>query len=157
MPSDAWRSNVTTIDTYRAIGSEAIQEAGTAVTPLPWNFTSTVFRCAWEYPVADFEAEVGFYLQTLGFSTLALDGEYALFTTPENDLTFACRRHRSRDTDYRGHILCFMTRDLETFAASLEDRVGEGSVQRVDGSTVQTVLRVFSPAGLRIDIWEFPS
>lgn len=148
---------MTTFDTYRAIGGRAIKEGGAEVSPLPWNFTNTVFRCAWEYPVADFEAEVGFYLHALGFSTLALDHEYALFTTPDNDLTFACRRREDGNSDYRGHILCFMTRDIQSLAESLEARLEQGLVTRVAGSPVQTVLRIESPAGLQIDIWEFPT
>ena len=77
---------------WTMVGIDAIERGSAASTSLPWNFNDTVFRCAWEYPVADFEAEVGFYLEALGFTTIALDGEYALFTTLEGDLTFACRR-----------------------------------------------------------------
>jgi predicted enzyme related to lactoylglutathione lyase len=139
------------------VGNDAIERGSAASTPLPWNFNDTVFRCAWEYPVADFEAEVGFYLEALGFTTIALDGEYALFTMPEGDLTFACRRHAGATPDYAGHVLCFMTKDIKEFAGALEARVGKDAVTRIAGSPVQTVLRISSPAGLQIDIWELPS
>lgn len=148
---------MTATEKLRAIGKDAIARGSLESTPLPWTFEGTVFRCAWEYPVRDFEAEVGFYLDILGFSTIALDDEYALFTTPERDLTFACRRHETHEgAGYPGHTLCFMTRDIETLAASLEARVGPEAVTRLAGSPVQTVLRIASPAGLQIDIWEFP-
>jgi predicted enzyme related to lactoylglutathione lyase len=148
---------LTMIEQLRAIGKHAIRHGDDGSTPLPWDFTDTVFRCAWEYPVADFDAEVGFYLNVLGLSTIALDEEYALFTTPEEDLTFACRRHDQGNHTYSGHILCFMTRDIDSFAESLEERVGANEITRFAGSPVQTVLRITSPAGLQIDIWEFPT
>lgn len=148
---------MTAVERMRTIGKHAIALGGRESEPLPWNFTDTVFRCAWEYPVADFEAEVGFYLDVLGFNALALDDGYALFTTADEDLTFACRRSEHARRDYSGHILCFMTKDIELFAESLETRVGAHAITRITGSPVQTVLRIASPAGLQIDIWEFPA
>ena len=145
-----------TIEHRRTNGRRAIDQGGAEPAPLPWAFADTVFRCAWEYPVADFEAEVGFHVDVLGFRTIALDEEYALFSTPGNDLTFACRRHEQATGSYQGHILCFMTREIESFATALESRIGAGAITRVAGSPVQTVLRIASPAGLQIDIWELP-
>ena len=142
---------------WAEIGRQAIAEEGMVANPLPWNLDGTVFRCAWEYPVRDFEAEVGFYIDVLGFTRIALDDEYALFTTADEDFTFACRRHADASPDYSGHILCLMTKDIELIADALEARLGDGSVTRVAGSPVQTVLRITSPAGLQIDIWEMPS
>lgn len=140
----------------RTIGKQAIAAGGTESNPLPWKFEGTVFQCAWEYPVAGFEAEVGFYLDALGFTTIALDHDYALFTTPEEDFTFACRRHHGPNHDLTGHVLCFMTNNVETLAEALVRKVPEGAVTRRDGSPVQTVLGLQSPAGLQIDIWEDP-
>ena len=145
------------IEQWTAIGRQAIADGEPVSNPLPWNFDGTVFRCAWEYPVSDFETEVGFYLDVLGLTTIALDGQYALFTTPDEDVTFACRRRPDARVDYSGHILCLMTKDIETFASALETRAGKGAVTRIAGSPVQTVLRIASPAGLQIDIWEHPS
>jgi hypothetical protein len=145
------------LERLTTIGEDAIANGGRPSSPLPWNFADTVFRCAWEYPVTDFEAEVGFYLDVLGFTSIALDNEYALFTTPTADLTFACRRHDRESHDYAGHILCFMTKDIESLAESLAARIPENAITRLAGSPVQTVLRIASPAGLQIDIWEDPS
>lgn len=140
----------------RTIGKQAIAAGGTESNPLPWKFEGTVFQCAWEYPVRDFEAEVGFFVDALGFRTIALDDGYALFTTPQEDLTFACRRCPGANVDYLGHILCFMTRDIDAFADVLASRIGPDAITRVSGSPVQTVLRICSPAGLQVDIWEMP-
>jgi hypothetical protein len=145
------------IERFTTIGKDAIAREEESTSPLPWNFTDTVFRCAWEYPVADFEAEVGFYLDVLGFTTIALDNEYALFTSPAADLTFACRRHDQARHDYTGHILCFMTKDIESLAGALAARIPENAFTRLAGSPVQTVIRITSPAGLQIDIWEDPT
>lgn len=143
-------------DNWRAAGAHAIAEPEADRTPLPWNFRDTVFRCAWEYSVADFETEVGFWIEAMGFSTIALDDEYALFTTPDRDFTFACRRGRSQP-DLSGHILCFMTRDIGPFGTALERRLPDVSLTRRAGSPVQTVLGLRTPAGLQVDIWEDPS
>jgi catechol 2,3-dioxygenase-like lactoylglutathione lyase family enzyme len=152
------RSNtIGAIEQWTAIGRQAIAEEEMVAEPLPWNFDGTVFRCAWEYPVRDFEAEVGFYIDVLGFTTIALDDEYALFTTADEDFTFACRRHPEASPDYSGHILCLMTKGIELISEAFEARMGDGNVARVAGSPVQAVLRVASPAGLQIDIWEMPS
>jgi catechol 2,3-dioxygenase-like lactoylglutathione lyase family enzyme len=154
---DVWRETMDVTDRLAATGAQAIADGYHVSPSLPWDFQGTVFRCTWEYPVRDFEVEVGFYLDVLGFTTIALDNEYALFTTPDNDLTFACRRHVGESRNYSGHILCFMTRNIEAFATALEARVGPDAITRVAGSPVQTVLRLSSPAGVQIDIWEFPS
>lgn len=143
-------------DTWRAAGAQAIADPEGERKPLPWSFDNTVFRCAWEYPVTDFETEIGFWIEGMGFSTIALDDEYALFTSLEHDFTFACRR-RTPGADLTGHVLCFMTKDIETLAQQLEDRLPDGFVSRRAGSPVQTVLGLRTPAGLQVDIWEDPS
>lgn len=140
---------------WKVFGAEAIRRGDAQPKPLPWIFHDTVFKCAWEYPVADFESEVGFYIETLGFTTIALDETYALFTTPDADLTFACRR-REDSPQLSGHILCFMTKNIDAFAQALAARLPEGAVTRRFGSSIQTVLGIRSPAGLQIDIWEDP-
>lgn len=145
------------IDQLRTVGRRAIAQGNRPRSPLPWDFSDTVFRCAWEYPVSDFDAEVGFYLHVLGFDTIALDHEYALFTTQDRELTFACRRIEDLpDRGLSGHILCFMTRGIDALEAALQERIGANAITRLAGSPVQTVLRITSPAGLQIDIWEFP-
>lgn len=139
---------------YKA-GAQAIAGPESVRYPLPWAFKEVVFRCAWEYPVVDFETEVGFWTEAIGLSTLALDNNYALFTTQDDDFTFACRRRES-SIDLSGHILCFMTRDIEMFRSALQKRLPDGDVTTRQGSSVQTVLGVKTPAGLQVDIWEFP-
>lgn len=142
-------------DQWRATGAEAIAGREDERIPLPWSFDRTVFRCAWEYSVTDFETEVGFWIEGMGFTTLALDDEYALFTTPDQELTFACRR-RDPGANLAGHVLCFMTNDIDEFGQALRARLPVGFVTRRDGSPVQTVLGLKTPAGLQVDIWEHP-
>ena len=143
------------VEQWRAIGSQAIRNGSAHATPLPWSFQDTVFRCAWEYPVADFESEVGFYIDTIGLTTIVLDDSYALFTTPDANLTFACRRSADRH-ELSGHVLCFMTKEIEVFAQALAARLPDGAVTRRMGPSVQPVLGIRSPAGLQINIWEDP-
>ena len=123
------------------------------VDALPWDFDATVFRCAWEYPVVDYAAEVAFHTAVMGLETLADDGDYALLASPGREFTYAVRRVDGVQPNLDGHRLTLMTRNIEAFAAVLLDRI---AIERFQGSAVQTVLRVVSPAGLVIDIWEFP-
>ena len=139
---------------WRDTGREAMDRA-VGTNPLPWDFRGTVFRCTWEYPVDDFETEVGFHLETLGCTTLALDDRYALFTTRDRAFTFACRRS-AEHANLAGHVLCFMTRDIAKFERALRERLPERAVTARSGSSVQRVLDLRSPAGLRLEIWEFP-
>lgn len=143
------------LERIREAGRRAIARPADPADPLPWDFRGTVFRCAWEYPVSDFEAEVGFHVDVLGFETIALNEEYALFTTRDRDLTFACRRHDLAH-DLTGHTLCFMTRAIATFERALRERLPDGAVGRRSGSSVQSVLELRSPAGLLIEVWEYP-
>jgi hypothetical protein len=138
------------------LGTAARQGEIPTPDPLPWDFHDTVFRCAWEYTVADFEAEVGFHLAVLGLATIAVDEVYALFTTSGGEIQFACRRADGPASSLDGHRLTLMTRDIERLATALSARLPLERIGRSAGSPVRTVITVTTPAGLTIDVWEDP-
>lgn len=141
---------------WRDLGTEARQGEIPASDPLPWDFHDTVFRCAWEYTVADFEAEVGFHLAVLGLEAIAVDDTYALFSTSGGEIQFACRRADGPAASLDGHRLTLMTRNIERFATALSARLPPEGLGRSAGSPVQTVITATTPAGLTIDVWEDP-
>jgi catechol 2,3-dioxygenase-like lactoylglutathione lyase family enzyme len=56
--------------------------------PFPFTWGESWKHCI-EYRVDDFAAEVGFFIDILGFSINALDSSYAMFTSPQHDFYFA--------------------------------------------------------------------
>ncbi|MCW8129074.1 MAG: VOC family protein [Planctomycetota bacterium] len=89
------------VETCHALGLERIKLASSCKTPQDWKerwvepkhpFPFKLGPC-WthcvEYHVKDFPAEVGFFLDVMGFPTNALGGEYAMFTSPEHGFYFS--------------------------------------------------------------------
>ena len=56
--------------------------------PFPFSWGKSWKQCI-EYKVADFPAEVGFFIDILGFPVNAFDPDYAMFTSPDGDFFFS--------------------------------------------------------------------
>ena len=119
---------------------------------LPWDFTDVVFRAAWEYPASDHRREASFLGAVLGMDQVALDDDYALLAGPGGAFHLAVRRSDTVQ-DLSTQRFTLMTRDIAGMRAALESRT---PVDEFAGSPVQRVLRIHTPAGLSIDIWEMP-
>lgn len=143
------------LDELRELGRKTIESEQPTGTPIPLEQANVVFRQMFEYPVADFEAEVGFYSEVFGFSALALTTDYALFTYANGAFCLSFRK--AQVSHLEGLKLLFMTTDLDGADAHLaatglvEDRV----IRK--GSEVQEVIHFSTPAGLAIEIWEDPT
>lgn len=148
-----------TLDHLRAIGKEAIINDGThnfSLIPLRQN--GVVFQQMFEYPVADFEAEVGFYAGALGFSTIALTDDYTLFKHPEHGYCISFRK----DVDLPapstiGLKILFMTKDIPQADTHLDQTCLVPNREIRNGSPVQQVISFSTPAGVAVEIWEDPS
>ena len=145
------------IDHFRKSGVETIATERVTGQLIPLAQDGVVFRQMFEFAVADFEVEVGFYSAVFGFPFIALTNDYALFTTPGNDFHVSFRLATDGDaTVMRGLKLLFMTADLNAAESHLR---GTGLVDDLHvkaGSPVQQVLHLSTPVGLPIEIWEFP-
>lgn len=144
--------------TLRSAGIEASSNDGKHEQPLiPLKQENVVFRQMFEYPVSDFETEVGFYVSVLGLTNIALTDEYALFQHPEHGFCISFRRVTDAasfvDT---GLKLLFMTTDIPAADAHLGQTglVPAGEIRK--GSPVQDVIHFVTPAGVAVEIWQMP-
>lgn len=143
------------LETLRDAGARTITSEHATGSLIPLDQDGVVFRHMFEYGVADFEAEVGFYSQAFGFSPVAITHDYALFTHPDGSFCVSFRK----DTENRtvGLKLLFMTADIDAAEAHL---AGTGLVEDREirnGSPVQRVIYFAAPSGLAIEIWEDPA
>ena len=125
---------------------------------IPFQQQDVVFQQMFEYPVSDFLAEIGFYTAVFGLKSIALDGEYALFTHPEHGYCISFRLvNDAPDLHGFGLKLLFMTTDIPGAEAHLDQTglVPDREIRK--GSPVQDVIYFTSPAGVQVEIWEDPS
>lgn len=146
------------LDSLRTSGAEAITSDGAHENALiPLEQKNVVFRQMFEYPVADFEAEVGFYIRVFGFKNIALTDEYALFRHPKHEYCISFRKvDSSLALGELGLKLLFMTTDIPAADAHLEDTGLVPKREILQGSPVQDVIHFSTPAGLSIEIWQMP-
>ncbi len=145
------------IERFRKSGIETIATEEVTGRLIPLSQDGVVFRQMFEYAVSDFEVEVGFYSAVFGFPFIALTNDYALFTTPGNDFHVSFRlADDGGHTSMTGLKLLFMTSKLNAAEAHLRGTGLVDDLQVKAGSSVQQVLHLSTPAGLPIEIWEFP-
>ena len=124
--------------------------------PFPFKWGKYWKQCI-EYRVDDFAAEVGFFIDVLGVQVIAFDPNYAMFTSPLGEFTFAvAEAHESGYSTPPDAIrIQFMVDDIITTTEELLRRginlsqnpepVSEGASMYV--ATFQT------PHGICVDIW----
>lgn len=116
-----------------------------------WTFTV-------EYKVADFEAELGFFIDILGLDSNALDTEYAMIMEPEGKYYFSIvKTSPEKVTPVDAIRLEFMLDDIKKVSEELINRgiefeqvpkpYGEGSPM------YRGTLR--TPNGIQIALWGF--
>lgn len=143
------------IDQFRAVGKQVIEGEYSGASLIPLVFGDVVFRQMFEYPVVDFEAEVGFYAEVFGFPLIAMTEDYALLTYPDGSFCLSFRK--ADESHIAGLKLLFMTTDIDGADVHLAEAelVNDRAIRM--GSEVQRVIHFSSPAGLAIEIWEMPT
>lgn len=147
------------VEQLRRLGAQAQRTERPTGTPIPLAFDGVVFRQTFEYAVADFLGEAGFYVEVFGLSIIAFSDDYALFTPAGHDYFVAVRNAGDDFPLARldGIRMCLMTGDFESAESHLRDHpLAPASAVRM-GSPVQRVLDITTPAGLAIEIWEDPA
>ena len=153
---------------YRKLGQARLEVAKKAKTredwdklwkepahPYPFKLGPCWKNCV-EYKVEDFAAEVGFFLDILGFDPNALGPEYAMLTSPDKEFYFSIvPAEEGKGTSTDAIRLQFMIEDILNVAEELEKRgiafekepepQGEGSP--LYKSTFRT------PHGIPVDLW----
>lgn len=128
--------------------------------PFPFSWGNSWKQCI-EYKVADFPAEVGFFIDILGFPVNAFDPDYAMFTSPNGDFFFSVVPTREDENPTpRGAIrLQFMVQDIIETANELERR-GVKFLQmpaRVADNSAFLIGSFLTPNGIGIELWGFDS
>ena len=154
---------------FRAYGKARIDIAQRAATrddwdrlwkkstyPFPFSWGNSWKQCV-EYKVADFPAEVGFFIDILGFPVNAFDPDYAMFTSPNGEfyLSVVPVLESEEVTAPDAIRLQFMVEHIMETAAELERR-GVKFEQWPTQSSKKSPLLIGSfrtPNGIGIDLW----
>lgn len=128
--------------------------------PFPFSWGSSWKQCI-EYKVADFPAEVGFFIDILGFPVNAFDPDYAMFTSPNGDFYFSVvpAREGENPTPLGAIRLQFMVQDIIETAIELQRR-GVKFTQmpaRVADNSAFLIGSFYTPNGIGIELWGFDS
>jgi hypothetical protein len=124
--------------------------------PFPFSWGDSWKQCI-EYKVADFPAEVGFFIDILGFPVNAFDPDYAMFTSPNGEFYFSVVPVLESEeiTAPDAIRLQFMVEHILETAVELERR-GVKFDQWPTGSSEKSPLLIGSfhtPNGIGIDLW----
>jgi hypothetical protein len=153
----------------RAYGRARIDIARRALTPQDWDelwkppqnpfpFTwGTYWKQCIEYRVDDFASEAGFFIDVLGFPVIAFDANYAMFTSPTGEFTFAVVQTPEGGTSTPPDAIRiqFMVEDIYKTTEELARR-GIAFTQIPEplsgGSSMHTAT-FLSPHGICIELW----
>ncbi|MGB3702326.1 MAG: VOC family protein [Anaerolineales bacterium] len=156
---------------YRAYGKARIDIAKRAVTrgdwdrlwkksthPFPFSWGSSWKQCI-EYKVADFPAEVGFFIDILGFPVNAFDPDYAMFTSPSGDFYFSVVPTKDGEsaTPPEAIRLQFMVENITDTALELQRRgvKFDQMPSRVADNSAFLISSFHTPHGIGIELWGF--
>ncbi len=130
-----------------------------------WKPTMHPFAFRWgrrwkhciEYRVDDFAAEVGFFLDVLGFPVHAFDENYAMFTSPDEAFHLAIlpadKHHPATPPD--ALRLQFMLDNLESTVEDLRRRGVEFALppQALKPGSSLHIAVFYTPHGLAVELW----
>lgn len=154
---------------FRAYGKARIDIAQRAATradwdrlwkkstfPFPFSWGQSWKQCI-EYKVEDFPAEVGFFIDILGFPVNAFDPDYAMFTSPGGEFFFSVVPALDGEQSTPPHAirLQFMVARIIETAVELQRRgVVFEQWPAPAGENSSTLIGSFrTPHGIGIDLW----
>jgi len=153
---------------YRELGNARLAAARQAKSKEDWDrlwaepahpYTfkpGTCWNHCVEYKVEDFAAEVGFFIDILGFTPNAVSHEYAMFTSPSKEFFFSIVPvEQGKGTPADAIRLQFMIADIGKVAENLEKRgieFEEKPIPQGEGSPMyKGTFR--TPHGIPVDLW----
>ena len=124
--------------------------------PFPFSWGRSWKQCI-EYKVADFPAEVGFFIDILGFPVNAFDPDYAMFTSPDGDFFFSVVpvQNKKEITAPDAIRLQFMVENIFETASELEKRGVKFEKWPAKSSEKSSLLigSFRTPNGISIELW----
>ncbi len=157
----------TSTNHWHALGNARLQVAAEAKTaeewqerwpaiphelPFEWGscWTATI-----TYKVADYAAEIGFFVDGLGFQTNAFDPSFCMFATPDRSYFFAIvPAGEEAPTPPDSIRVSFMVADIERSARELAERGIEftrGPEPYMGSRMLSGELR--TPNGVPVELW----
>lgn len=115
------------------------------------------WKTCFEYKVDDFAAEVGFFMDFLGFPSSAFSPSYAQFTSPDGDFYIGVSAVQDGEDSTLPDTLRIQFNVLDIFdtIAELERRgiMFEGEPKPVHDDSDILVISCRTPHGISIDLW----
>lgn len=129
-----------------------------STNPFPFNWGESWKHCV-EYKVDDFAAEVGFFVDILGFPVNAFDPAYAMFTSPGGDFYIGVVPTQEKaDSTPRDSIrLQFMVKDILQTTKELERRgvLFEQQPRPCQPRSSLYIGYFRTPHGIPVDLWGY--
>lgn len=149
-------------------GRERVQFATMAKTKEDWekwaknknDFAFTWGPC-WkqciEYKVADFEAEVGFFIDVLGCDCNAISSDYAMFTGPQKEFSFGVRKPKAGEQPTPSDAISieFMIQDMGKTISKLRERGIRMATEPAQHEPGSSLFRAsfLTPNGMKVVLW----
>jgi hypothetical protein len=128
--------------------------------PFPFSWGQSWKQCI-EYKVTDFPAEVGFFIDILGFPVNAFDPDYAMFTSPNGEFFFSVvpAQADEESTPPDAIRLQFMVVKIIETAVELQRRgvVFEQWPAPAGENSPLLIGSFRTPHGIGIDLWGIES
>jgi predicted enzyme related to lactoylglutathione lyase len=125
--------------------------------PFPFTWADG-WKQSMQYTVDDFAAEIGFFIDILGFPVSAFSPNYAQFTSPDQAFFFgvAATREGGQVTPPDSLSIQFMLKDLEGTIHQLEQRGIVFERKPESGVSAPPIAVLRSPHGVSIELWGAP-
>ena len=156
---------------WSALGSARLRVAREATTAEQWRESwpsapeelpfrwGSCWTATMQYRVADFAAEIGFFIDGLGFTANALDQNYCMFAAPDRSYFFsivpADEEHAATPPD--ALTIGFMAEHVEVARREIEARGIEFS-RAPEPYQSSSLLRgeLRTPNGILVELWGQP-
>ena len=157
------------LDSCAALGRERLALAEALQTPEDWkekwkdakhDYPFTWGDC-WKahvvFAVPHFEAELGFYLDVMGFGLNAMWDDHAMLISPDKEFSFViCKGNPEKHAKPESVHLEFMIGNIEEAFTALQERgvpmSGELNAEWGDEHRMRT-FELTSPSGYELKIW----
>jgi catechol 2,3-dioxygenase-like lactoylglutathione lyase family enzyme len=127
--------------------------------PLPFDWGNGWKHCL-QYTVDDFAAEIGFFIDVLGFPVNAFSPSYARFTTPGGEFNFGVSEaaQGGQSTPVETIRIQFAVKNLADVIPELQRRGVdfEQLPEQSEDGNLPVVAALRSPHGIVIELWETP-